>query len=939
MSIEYELQTFICKKKVLVANMENIEDIYELLSGQQNISKAEAFWRQILHGFTAPTSLVVDRYAGKLSNQKESYDEQHLQLSATVTAALHSLALQHYLTLNILVQGAWALLLSRYSGESNVVFGTLISGRPPALKGVESMVELLINTLPVRVQVCEEADLLPWLQQLQAQQVEREHYSYTPLVEIQGWSEVAQGMPLFESIVVFENDPADSYLQQQNPSLKVGRINTIEQTNYPLTVAAVLGQELSISIRYNTIRFEPAAISRMLGHFQTLLEAIVVNPRRHLQELPLLTEVERHKLLVEWNNTQIEYPQDKCIHQLFEAQVEQTPDAVAVMFEDQQLTYQELNCRANQLAHHLQALGIGPGVLVGICVERSIEMIVGLLGILKAGGAYVPLDPTYPEVRLTYMLSDLQVSVLLTQQTLIPRLPKHSERVVCLDTDWGVISQEKTANPVNGLQGSHLAYVIYTSGSTGIPKGVMIQHQSLVNFTEMARVEYEIDRRDRILQFASISFDAAAEEIYPCLTSGGMLVLRTDEILRSVPEFLQKSRDLQLTVLDLPTAYWHQIVSELASANLVLPESLRLVIIGGEKALPEQVRIWHTCVGSLPRLVNTYGPTEATVVTTLCTLSRSVLANRQEVSIGVPVLNVQVYILDQYLQPVPIGVLGELYIGGAGLALGYLNRPDLTSEKFIPNPFSQEEGARLYKTNDLARYLNDGNIEFLGRLDEQVKIRGFRIEPGEIEAVLITHPKVQGTKVIAREDQPGDKRLVAYVVPYQGQSLILSELRRFLKQNLPEYMIPSAFVMLQALPMTPNGKVDSRALPTPDLSQRSLEVGYLPPHTPTEEVLVAIWNKVLGVEVGIHDNFFELGGHSLKATQVMSRVKETFRLTLPVRCLFEEPTIVKLSKAIEKAKHSGAELQEPVIKPVSRKRHSVKASPQGVLETPKTLKK
>ncbi len=625
--------------------------------------------------------------------------------------------------------------------------------------------------------------------------------------------------------------------------------------------------------------------------------------KRALLELRLKqksSEAKRHQSTGKRNPIQAESAKHKCITQLFETQVASTPDAVAVVFEDQQLTYRELNCRANQLAHHLTSLGVGPEVLVGICVERSLEMVVGLLGILKAGGAYVPLDPAYPQERLAFMLSDSQVSVLLTQEKLRVRLTEHGAHVVCLDADWGIISQEREENPVNSAKPKNLAYVIYTSGSTGKPKGVMIQHQSLVNFTETAIVEYGLTWRDRVLQFASISFDAAAEEIYPCLTCGGTLVLRSDEMLSDLPTFMQKCRDWELTVLDLPTAYWQQLTSELATAGLMFPESLRLVIIGGERALPERVGMWQKFIGARPQLVNTYGPTEATVVATMYKLPAAAPSetNLTEVPIGRALRHVRTYILDQHLQLLPIGVSGELYIGGAGLARGYLNRPDLTEEKFIPNPFSDEPGARLYKTGDLARYLSDGNIEFLGRIDHQVKIRGFRIELGEIEAVLSQHPEVRETVVIAREDQPGNKRLVAYVVSNQ-ESPTASELRRFLKEKLPDYMVPSAFVMLDALPLTPNGKVDRRALPAPDTGL-SQETSFVPPRTTTEKVIAEIWAEVLGLKlVGIHDNFFELGGHSLLVTQVISRLRSAFEVELPLRCLFEFPTIAGVAEAID----------------------------------------
>ncbi len=597
---------------------------------------------------------------------------------------------------------------------------------------------------------------------------------------------------------------------------------------------------------------------------------------------------------------------NKCIHQLFEEQVIQTPNANAIEFEDSRLTYQELNCGANQLAHYLQSLNVGPDVIVGICMERSIELIVALLGVLKAGGACLPLDPAYSKERLTLMLSDSEASLLLTQEKLLTELPEHQARVICVDTNWAIISQESDENSVCIAKPTNLAYVIYTSGSTGKPKGVMIEHQSLVNFTEAATIEYGLSVRDRILQFASISFDAAVEEIYPCLTCGATLVLRTNEIVSSmsVSVFLKKCQALMITLLSLPTAYWHQMVSELATANLTLPESLRLVLIGGEAVLPKRVEMWKKYVGDYPQLINGYGTTETTVLTTTYTLpssaSLSLDQELRELPIGRAIHNVQTYVLDQYLQPVAVGVPGELHIGGGCLARGYLNRPDLTDKKFISNPFSDQPGDRLYKTGDLVRYLPDGNIEFLGRLDNQVKIRGFRIEPEEIETALLQHSAILYAIILVREDNPDNKHLVAYIVLIQGKTFTLSELNSFLKEKLPSYMIPSAFVILEHFPLTPNGKVDRQALLRLDTFQRELKQNIIPPSTPTEEILVNIWTDILGLkEISIDDDFFALGGHSLLIAQLIARLRDAFFIELPVSCLLKSPNLFEIAKAID----------------------------------------
>jgi amino acid adenylation domain-containing protein len=696
--------------------------------------------------------------------------------------------------------------------------------------------------------------------------------------------------------------------------------NDLNITNLTSEIVFVAYEDGSLPELIHTGVLSYLQSEAILQQLQCFITSCLQHPEQSLQSLPVLTEAERYQLLFEWNQTQSDYPDNKCIHQLFEEQVERTSDAIAVVFENQQITYRELNQRANQLAYYLQDLGVKTETLVGICVERSIEMLVGILGILKAGGAYVPLDPAYPQERLAFMLRDANVSVLVTQEHLIEKLPQHTAQVVLLDADWQAISRNFDSQPIATVKPNNLAYVIYTSGSTGAPKGVLIEHRSLVNYIYAVNKQYRITESDRILQFASLNFDIAAEEIYTCLTSGATLVLRTDSMLGSPKIFLQKCQEWKISVVNLPTAYWHELTAHLAVDKLQIPSSWRLVAIGGEPALLNRLQDWYQYVGNQVRLVNSYGPTEATVNTSIYDFSGARAKGKQEVLIGRPVDNTQIYILDGYLQPVPIGVAGELHIGGDGLARGYLNRPELTAEKFIPNPFSNEPGSRLYKTGDLARYLPDGNIEFLGRIDHQVKIRGFRIELGEIEAALTQHPDVQQAVVTVREDVPGDKRLVAYYV-IQSETVSTRELREFVQQQLPQHMMPAAFVLLDALPLTSNGKVDRRALPAPDCTQRHQDDQFVAPHTPTELSIANIWKQVLGLQqVGIHDNFFELGGHSLLAVQIISRIRETFVVDLPLSCLFESSTIAGLSQAIASIQEGqiGDWATLPIIAPAPR---------------------
>jgi amino acid adenylation domain-containing protein/non-ribosomal peptide synthase protein (TIGR01720 family) len=621
----------------------------------------------------------------------------------------------------------------------------------------------------------------------------------------------------------------------------------------------------------------------------------------------MLTATERQQLLVEWNHTQVDYPKDVCIHQLFEAQVEQTPDAVAVVFENQRLTYGELNRKANCLAHYLRALRVGPDTLVGICVERSVEMVVGLLGILKAGGAYVPLDPAYPQPRLGFMLEDTQASVLLTQQHLLEKLPKHQAHVVCLDTSWQIIAKESENNPASIGTPDHLAYVIYTSVSTGRPKGVAIEHHSTVALLDWARKVFTTEDLAGVLASTSICFDLSVFELFVTLSCGGKVILAENAL--HLPT-LSAAKEVTL-INTVPSA-----IAELLRVNGI-PSSVRTVNLAGEplqNKLVQQLYQQHT----VQQVFNLYGPSEDTTYSTFALVKKG----DSIVTIGRPVANTQIYLLDRYLQPVPVGVPGELYIGGEGLARGYLNRPELTREKFIPNPFSEVPGARLYKTGDLARYSLNGEIEYLGRSDEQVKLRGFRIELGEIEAVLSQHPSVQQSLVILREDVPGNKRLVAYVVVKETPAATIPQMQQFLQQRLPEYMVPTAIMLLEALPLTPNGKIDRRALPVPNTVRAEGSEGFVAPRIPVEELLAQIWAEVLGVEVvGIHDNFFELGGDSILSIQMVARANQA-GLSLTAKQLFQHQTIASLSTVVGSSlgyqAQQGLVTGEVILTPIQR---------------------
>jgi amino acid adenylation domain-containing protein len=895
---------------------------------RQDIAEAEAFWRRTLAGFAAPTPLTVDWPLASVADRKERYEEREIQLSRETTAALQSLARQQHLTLSTLVQGAWALLLNRYSGEEDVVFGATVSGRPADLLGAESMVGLFINTLPVRARVPSSMPVAAWLKDLQAQLAQVRDYEYSSLAQIQGWSEVPRGTPLFESILVFENYPVDASLRERKWSLEIGNVRSIEQTNYPLTVVSGPGERLSLKISYDCRRFDADTIRRMLGHLGTLLMGVATQPEGPVASLPLLTNSERQRMLVEWNATQVPYPAGRCVHELFEDQAVRTPDAVALAFEQYHLTYRELDQRANRLAHYLQKREVRPETLVGICVERSLEMIVGMLGVLKAGGAYLPLDPTYPEERLAFMAQDAKVPLLLTQAHLVDRLDLNSKAhggreeaqhvrptVICLDSDWRVIAREPESKPESDVTTGNLAYVIYTSGSTGRPKGTLLQHRGLSNLATAFIRDFRLREDGRFLQFASFGFDAAVVEIIAPLLSGASVQLARKDTLLSISDLTGLLQRQGITMATLPPALLRLLPPK------ELPK-LRTVASVGEACSLDIVERWAPG----RRLMNGYGPTETTIGASWCEVE-SLPDGAINVPIGRPIQNLQMYVLDPRLRPVAIGVPGELHIGGTGLARGYLNRAALTAERFIPDPFSGEPGARLYKTGDLVLYSSSGEVEFLGRIDRQVKVRGFRIELGEIEAILSKLPAVQQAAVLARPVEPTgpstrgttEKQLVAYLVPSDDLKLDIENVRDALKENLPAYMVPSAHVVLDAMPLLPSGKVNRRALPAPEGTRPELEAAYATPRTPVEEVLAEMWARSLGVErVGVYDDFFDLGGHSLIATQLVSQVRRAFQVEIPLRELFEAPTVAGLAERVEAALRSETNLEAPPIEATTR---------------------
>jgi amino acid adenylation domain-containing protein len=830
-------------------------------------------------------------------------------LSSTLTQALKTLSQQHGVTLFMTLLAAFQTLLHRYTGQDDIAVGSLIANRDRI--ELEGLIGFFVNTLVLRTDLSDDPsfrELLVRVREVTLGAYEHQDVPYEKLLEELRLPRDLSRNPLFQVMCVLHNTPrqvlALSGLTVHPLEIDPGTARFDVTLEFWETPDGLHGR-----FEYSTDLFEAATIARMAEHLQALLEGIVANPEQRLSRLPLLTANERQRVLVAWNTTIASYLDDQCIHTMFETQVTHTPDAIAVICGDAYLTYSALNRYANQVAHYLRALGVGPEVLVGLCLERSLAMMVGLLGILKAGAAYVPLDPLYPPERLAFMLEDAQPPVVLTQERLLAELPTYGAQVVCLDAHWPTIAQYSDANPVSGATADNGAYLLYTSGSTGRPKGVLGVHRATLNALAWMWQAYPFTAHEVCCQKTSISFGDSIQELLGPLLRGIRTILIPDVVLKDLLHFVQTLAFHRVTRIILVPSLLRTLLDTFDALQEQLP-SLQLWFAGGEALSSD---LWQHFQERLPhcRLVNLYGASEASDDTTWYDTS---LAPRTLtcVPIGRPIANTQVYVLDQHMQLVPIGLPGELYVGGAGLTRGYLNRPELTAERFIPHPFSHVPGARLYKTGDLVRYRPDSHIEYLGRLDDQVKLRGIRIELGEIEVALAQHPAVRETVVIVNEDIPGEPCLVAYIVPVQEPGPTSRELRHFLARHLPAAMMPARFVMLKTLPYTPSGKVDRRALPEPGKQRPELGVEFVVPRTPVEEVLAKIWSEVLEVNpVGVLDDFFDLGGHSLLATQVMSRVRTVFEIEIPLRSLFESPSVAGLAERIETLLWAAKQFQAP----------------------------
>ncbi|SFN56516.1 non-ribosomal peptide synthetase [Xenorhabdus japonica] len=894
------------------------------------LEKQVNFWRNTLQD--APTLLELPTDRPRPAKQSYIGGRVNIALSPTLQAGLKDLSQRHGTTLFMTLLAGWATLLSRISGQDDIVIGTPIANRQqPELA---PLIGFFANTLALRVQLHDNPSVSELLAQVKKQAINafaHQNMPFEQLVEILQPPRSLSHSPIFQVMLATNNTPGQRHFEL--PGLVLDERPLIRDSSYfDLTLTLDETEKgLVGDLEYASDLFDHATIERIVNHLSTLLTAMVADDSQRVAELPLMTSQQSKQLLVDFNDTALIYPQDKLIHQLFEQQAELTPEAIALVYQDTQLSYAELNQRTNQLAHNLIAFGIHPDDRVALCVGRSLDMIIGMLGILKAGAGYIPFDPEYPAERLAYQLSDSTPKLLLTQQHLQAILPVTEVPVWLLDDEnhLNTVAQQPTHNPDAsqlGLLPHHLAYIIYTSGSTGLPKGVMLEHRNVVNFIHAQHQISQPQPEDRILQFATMAFDTSVSDIFPTLAAGATLVLRPAHIRAPDAEFIDFLNQQKITIMDVPTAFWHQWVQEMKADRTGFSPYLNTIIVGGEKAESRHLVDWQ----SLPetqfcRWINTYGPTETTVIVTSLTLnggySSSIISN---IPIGSPNANSHIYILDPLGHPVPIGISGEIHIGGAGVACGYLNRPELTAERFVPDPFSKKPDARMYKSGDLGRWLPDGNIEYLGRNDFQVKIRGFRIELGEIEAQLAMCDGVKDVVVIAREEETGDKRLVAYLIPQPDVTLIPAHLREQLSIHLMEHMIPSAFVILDAFPLTGSGKLDRKALPAPDrtaIASREYEA----PQGEIEQKLAEVWQSLLGLEqVGRHDNFFELGGHSLLTVQMASRLRQVFNTKLDLQDLFTRPILSDLAQSLNTASQStqhslsSHQLIQQVILPASR---------------------
>ncbi len=879
-----------------------------------------AYWQKKLQGKLPVLELPADFPRPK--NQTTRGAMIQLPFPAELNKRVKQTAGQQAVTPFVLLEAAFDVLLQRYTGQEDLIVGTANANR--GQQEVEKLVGFFANTLALRFDLSGDplfSDLLKQVRVVSLEAFANQSVPFEHIVEALHPDRDTRHTPVFQVMFILQNMPLR---MGDFPRLEVTPVHIDNGTSkYDLTLNIWEHPEegLTCFVEYNTDLFAPETIRRMTANYLALLDAVCDNPAEQISRLPILTEAERQKVLVEWNATQVEYPRDLCLPDLFASQARRAPDKIAVRDEQSALTYAELDARSNRLAHYLRAQGVGPETLVGVCLPRTVDMIVALLGIQKAGGAYLPLDPHFPADRLAYVLENSQARALVTLANLAAQFSSSQARAICLDTQAGDVEGQPAGPISSGLQPDNLAYVLYTSGSTGRPKGVQVLQRNLVNFLTAMQERPGLSAADTLLSVTTLSFDIAGLELYLPLVSGAQLALVSAAAAADGQKLKQALEETRATAMQATPATWRLLLAAGWEGS-----SAFKILCGGE-ALPADL-----VPGLLARsgsFWNMYGPTETTVWSTC----EQITTAGQLITIGRPIANTQIYILDKQGRPAPIGVPGELFIAGDGVARGYWNRPDLTAERFLPDPFSAAPGARMYRTGDLARYLGDGRIDFLGRMDNQVKLRGFRIELGEIEAVLGQHPGIRQAVVVVREDTPGDKRLAAYLTVHSLAPSI-SELRVHLHDKLPEYMIPSLFVFLDELPLTPNGKIDRRALPAPESSRPDLITSYAAPQTETERAVAAIWQEALKVErVGLDDNFFELGGHSLLIVQIHQQIGAAFEADLTIAQMFQYPTVRTLAQYLSRSPSAGPQVRQDALDRAALQREAI-AKQRGMNASP-----
>ena len=851
----------------------------------QDFSQDKEYWQNILKGYSVPARLPESNKVPEKPLRK-IYVSESLVLDESLTSKLEKFTRAQNVQMNQLIQAAWSLILYHYCGNQDVVYGIIRACRNSTIEGATSIAGLFINNLPIRVRITDNLSLNDLIKDIQRQNKELRERENTPIVQIKKWSEVSEGLDLFETLYIFARGSYNSYF-----NAKGGRWSNLDfhehnQTNYPITFFAFAESKILLKLEYDQRRLEQWMVKKMLSGTRVLLEAMLDNPHSCATDLPYMSETALSELAA-WNNTQRDYNLDQTLMDIFEQQVRLTPDSVALVVEDRIFAYRELNERANRLARYLKQVGIGPEIIVGLFMERSLEMVVGIYGILKAGGAYMPLDPDYPAERIEFMIEDTNATVILTQQHLIDQLPQVNAQFICIDSEWNEICRQSDSNFESNVKANNAAYVIFTSGSTGRPKGAVNEHRGIVNRLLWMQEEYRLDATDRVIQKTPYSFDVSVWEFFWPLLNGATLVVARPGGHRDSAYLINTIVKNNITTIHFVPSMLQIFLED---RNVSSCTCLKRVICSGE-ALPYmlQERFFKLLDAELHNL---YGPTEAAVDVTYWACRRD--SDMHLVPIGRPVANTQMYILDRQMRLVPIGIPGELYIGGVQVGRGYMNRPELTAEKFLPDPFSERPGARLYKTGDLCRYLPDGNIEYIGRTDFQIKIRGLRIELGEIEYVIGQHPDVREAVVIAY-GEGGDKRLAAYIILKDDRELNVDGLRSHLKEKLAEYMVPSSFIRMDGFPLTSSGKVDRRALPAP-VAKRQTGIDFVAPQSDIEKTIAAIWKDILKLEkIGVNDNFFDLGGHSLLLLRVMNRLQQLFGRPLTVVDMFQRPTIHALT--------------------------------------------